>query len=717
MAPSSADTYTAALLTEEDDRDTLAALRADSGIEFIDRVSELHEAMVELRPPVDADVSDEPTRWAYFPWRRTVVRVLGPRAHRRLRLDRNRNLITAEEQQRLGRLRVGVIGLSVGHAVAHTLAAQGVCGGLRLADFDGLEVSNLNRVPASLVDVGVNKAVVAARRIAELDPYLPVQVMTEGVTPATVATFLDGLDVVVEECDSLDVKVLVREHARARRLPVLMATSDRGLLDIERYDLDPSRPLLHGLLGDIDSAALSGLTSKDKVPYVLRILDAAALSPRMAASLVEVGTSLTTWPQLAGEVALGATAVTEAVRRIGLGEPLASGRVRIDAAALLADVDDPLASPPVDVAADDITPDDITPDHAPADLEAGSLAEAVAAAAVRAPSGGNAQPWHIETRRDAVHLWVAPQATTAMDVAYRGSAVALGAAVFNARVAAAAHHRLGGVELGRGDEGTPLRAVVHLGPGDDHDLARLYPAMMRRETNRHHGSGTPIGTDEVGALEAAAQAEGARLTMLTDPHDIARAAEILAATDRIRYLTPHLHSEMFSELRWPGDPAPDSGIDVRTLELGATDLVKLDILRRGEVMANLASWQAGGALGDDTYDRLTSSAALGVISVKGRTLPDYLRGGSATEAVWIAAEQHGVATHPVSPVFLYAHDERELTELSPAFAEELGELQLRFRALTGTGADESEALVLRFSIAPRPAMRSRRRRRSSAAPA
>lgn len=707
-SPAAPNAHTATLLGDADaDRHALARLRADPGIEFVDRASELRSALAELRPAVDDAVATEPTRWAYFPWRRTVVGILGPRAHGRLRLDRNRNLITADEQQRLGRLRVGVVGLSVGHAIAHTLAAQGVCGELRLADFDELDVSNLNRVPASLVDVGVNKAVVAARRIAELDPYLPVRVMTEGVTPATVEEFLDGLDVVVEECDSLDVKVLVREHARARRLPVLMATSDRGLLDIERFDLDPTRPLLHGLLGDIDSAALSGLTSKDKVPYVLRILDATALSPRMAASLVEVGTSLTTWPQLAGEVALGATAVTEAVRRIGLGESLPSGRVRIDAAAMLDGVTDPLATPTADE----------NPDEAAADTEADSVAEKVATAAARAPSGGNSQPWHIDTRPDAVHLWVAPEATSAMDVAYRGSAVALGAAVFNARVAAAAHHRAGEVTLERGDERTPLRAVVRLGHGDDAALGRLYPAMMRRATNRHHGSGTPIGGAEVQALTAAAGTEGARLMLLTDTDELAAAAEILAATDRIRYLTPHLHSEMFSELRWPGDPAPDSGIDVRTLELGATDLVKLDILRRGEVMANLARWQAGSALGDDTYERLTSSAALGVVTVKGRTLPDYLRGGSATEAVWVAAEQHGVAIHPVSPVFLYAHDDRELAELSPAFARELAELRRRFRTLTGTRAEESEALVLRFSIAPRPSMRSRRRRLSTPAPA
>ena len=91
-----------------------------------------------------------------------------------------------------------------------------------------------------MLDLGVNKAVLAARRIAELDPYLTVRVFTAGLTDDTVNEFLDGLDVVVEECDSLDMKAMVREEARARRLPVLMATSDRGLVDVERFDLDPT---------------------------------------------------------------------------------------------------------------------------------------------------------------------------------------------------------------------------------------------------------------------------------------------------------------------------------------------------------------------------------------------------------------------------------------------------------------------------------------------
>ena len=326
-----------------DDRRLLAELRANPQIEVVDSWHLQVASARELRSPIGPESTAECRYWAYYPWRRTVVSMLDPKAFRRVRLDRNRNMITADEQEILGALRIGVVGLSVGHAAAYALAAQGMCGELTLADFDQLELSNLNRVPGTVFDLGLNKATVAARRIAELDPFLPVRVLPSGLTPSLVDQFLDGLDIVVEECDSLDMKAIVREAARRRGVPVLMATSDRGLFDVERYDLEPQRPIFHGLLGDTDVDELCGLTSREKVPHVLRILDAANLSPRGAASLVEIGHTLSAWPQLAGDVALGATAVAEAVRKIGLGEALPSGRVHIDIEKALDHLDDPHA--------------------------------------------------------------------------------------------------------------------------------------------------------------------------------------------------------------------------------------------------------------------------------------------------------------------------------------------------------------------------------------
>ena len=278
MTPVAADTNNcnARLLDATDSADSrlLADLRSDPQIEVVDHWHLQVASAQQVRPPLEPELTVECRFWAYYPWRRAVVSVLGPEAFRRVRLDRNRNMITADEQELLRALRIGVIGLSVGHAVAYAVAAQGLCGELRLADFDQLELSNLNRVPATVFDLGVNKATVAARRIAELDPYLPVRVMTSGLTPDLVEEFLDGLDIVVEECDSLEMKAIVREAARRRGLPVLMATSDRGLVDVERYDLEPQRPILHGLLGDVDTTELRGLANREKIPHVLRILDA-----------------------------------------------------------------------------------------------------------------------------------------------------------------------------------------------------------------------------------------------------------------------------------------------------------------------------------------------------------------------------------------------------------------------------------------------------------
>ena len=691
--------YSAQILDPDDPADSavLERLRADPNVDFLDHRDAQLASLRKLRPPPDPALLAESGRWAYFPWRRTVVAVLGPQGFRAVRLDRNRNNITTREQALLGALRIGVAGLSVGHVIAHTLAAEGICGQLRLADFDHLELSNLNRVPATVFDLGLNKADVAARRIAELDPYLPVEVLASGLTFDNFDEFLDGLDILVEECDSLEMKAVLREGARARGIPVLMATSDRGIVDVERFDHEPQRPILHGLLGQLDLDLLPGMSSREKIPHILRHLDAERLSPRTAASLIEIDRSLSTWPQLASDVVLGASVLAEAVRRIGLGEELRSGRTRIDVRWALTQLDEPEMARP------------FGPAPAPArEAALPGVAGSIAAAAIRAPSGGNVQPWRIEAAPTGITISVAPEHTSAMDVGFRASAVALGAALLNARIAAAAQQVLGPVGFTDDEEGSPLRAALHLQDRSDPRLAGLFDVMLERETNRHHGTAHPIAEATVAMLHAAADREGARVRLLTARDDIAKAAAILAASDRTRYLTPQLHKEMVAELRWPEDADPDTGIDVRSLELDEGQFAMLGILRRADVMAQLAQWNAGSALGEDTRDRILASSALAVVTVSGHALRDYARGGSAVEAVWITAQQQGLGVQPVSPVFLYAHSRAELDALSPGFADELEQLQSEFDRLAGTSGEESVVLVLRLTSAPPASVRSRR---------
>jgi hypothetical protein len=496
------------------------------------------------------------------------------------------------------------------------------------------------------------------------------------------------------------MKAVLREMARSRGIPVLMSTSDRGLVDVERFDLEPTRPILHGLLGEVDAALFPGMSSREKIPHILRHLDAERLSPRTAASLVEVDRSLSTWPQLASDVNLGATALAEAVRRIGLGERLNSGRARIDVGWAL----DQLREPEM-AGTTSIVPPAPQADPAPV-----GVANIVAAAANRAPSGGNVQPWSIETAENGVTIGLAPERTSALDVGFRGSAVAVGAAVFNARVAAAAHSRLGPVTVTNNGEDAPLSATVGFGDGDDPTLGALYEPMLLRVTNRALGKPLELPAPTIVALQSAAYDEGARLRVLTDRTQLEAAAQLLGAADRIRYLTARLHAEMIGELRWPGDADPDTGIDVGSLGLDASDEAVLGILRRADVMAHLAQWNAGTALGDFTRDRVSTASGLGVVTVTGTRLTDFARGGSSAEAVWICAEQHGLAVQPISPVFLYARTSDELSALSAEFSGELARLKSDFRDLARVDTADELVLVMRFTAADRPPVTSRRNR-------
>ena len=681
-------------------REVLRVLREDSSLHLIDRLAEQREQLGEIIPPPNSAIMDEGSRWVYYPWRRSVVRLLAPRSFSTLRLDRNRNKLTRAEQARQRSLCIGIIGVSAGHSIAHVIAMEGLAGEIRLADFDVIELSNLNRIPASVLDLGINKAVVAARRIAEIDPYLRVVVEPEGIGRENLGAFLDGLDVVIEMCDALDMKFLVREAARERRVPVIMETNDRGVLDVERFDLEPDRPIFHGLLGDMDSSKLSGLTTAQKGPYVVRLIGARESSSRGAASLLEVGQTITGWPQLGSEVTLGAATVAAAVRRIGLAGELPSGRVRFDVEEILS------ALGPVEVnleaEADLFMP---PPEDPP--LESDDPIELVVDAARRAPSGGNVQPWRFEADEKEIRFFMNPERSSSMDVAYRGTYVALGAALFNARVQAASLKVLGPVKLF--PEGLPSHhvATMQLGSAGDVGIEPLREFLHSRASNRRMGQPAPVDVKTVQILKRGVEQEGAQLHFATDRAQIDAGADLLAASDRLRFLLPTVHREMLAEVKWPGRDSLEEGLDIRTLEMDPGGYAAMDLLSRPDVMGHLADWRAGSALGMRTKASIMTSSALAVVTVPRADPTWYVRGGAAMERFWLTCDMHGLAVQPTLPVFLYAVDESDLRQLSgERYLDETHQLFERFNEFWGISDGETAVMVFRVFQAPPPTVHS-----------
>ncbi|MFD1550947.1 Rv1355c family protein [Putridiphycobacter roseus] len=336
--------------TSKTDKAELDLLMSNPKVQIFDSILSQISELIEIINPIDQYDHNDTTNavsdylgefsiddygvWVYYPWSNRLVHIVPEQEFITLRTNRNQNKITLEEREILAQKKIGLIGLSVGSAVAVTMAMERTFGELRIADFDSLDLSNLNRIRTGVHNIGVSKVVAIAREIMELDPFLNLKCFTDGITDDNLNDFLTNggnLDVLVDECDSLDIKIKARFAARDLKIPVVMETSDRGLLDVERFDLENDRPILHGLVEDLSLEKLASLkTNKEKLPYVMAIVSPDTISPRAKSSLNEVGKTLRTWPQLASAVALGGGVVTDSVRRMCLGFFTESGRYFVD---------------------------------------------------------------------------------------------------------------------------------------------------------------------------------------------------------------------------------------------------------------------------------------------------------------------------------------------------------------------------------------------------
>lgn len=721
------------------DRSALSALLAATTVQRVhDTVREQLRQLISARDPacsraevdrrahrhLNGKESTEYGVWVWYPWSGDLVHVLPEMEFREVRTDRNRYCITPTEQQRLARMRIGVVGLSVGNAAVLTLAQEGIGGSFKIADFDRLSLSNLNRIRARVADLGIAKTVIAARQLFEIDPYLRIELCPKGIRPEAIDDFLlggGGLDLLVEECDDLPTKVLLRERARVHGIPVIMQTGDRGLLDIERFDVEADRPIFHGLLGSVRAEELRDLSAADKVPFVLEILDADRLSTRAAASLPEVGQTIGSWPQLASGVALGGAIVADAARRLLLGEPVGSGRYYVDPAELIdarhRTHHEPVSATPLFAIADEAQ---AAPSLPPEPAERGTLSDEtarwIAAMGALAPSAHNAQPWALTWHRDDAILECRHDSTRdlpSLDFAHGATWVAFGALFENIDLAAGhlgLHTR---IRTWPRPNDTHLVGTVELSVAPEFEASPLVAQITARITNRRRDTRRPLGAGVAQSLAAVCAESGGHLQLRCERTELAEIGALIGAGDRIGLLNRAMHRDAMGGYRWTPEEvrAKPYGLDIATAELTAAERAALRLLSQWRVAQCLADIGGGRALEDLSRGTVASAAAVGLLTVPGVSRESYLRGGRAMQRMWLTATAEGIALQPMTALpYLFARLERGGGNgLSRHEQAELRELRDRYRRLFETGPDHAEVLLFRLAYAGPPTARSVRR--------
>ncbi|UVO53014.1 molybdopterin-synthase adenylyltransferase MoeB [Sphingomonas sp. SUN039] len=127
-------------------------------------------------------------------------------------------------QMKLRGSRVAVVGAGgIGVPVLQYLAAAGV-GALTVVDDDVVSASNLQRqVLYTTGDVGSPKALLAARRLFDLNPFATVTPVVQRIEAASADTLLAGHDVVVDGTDSFATRLTVADTAWRLHIPLVSA--------------------------------------------------------------------------------------------------------------------------------------------------------------------------------------------------------------------------------------------------------------------------------------------------------------------------------------------------------------------------------------------------------------------------------------------------------------------------------------------------------------
>lgn len=664
------------------------------------------EEKIQGRDPADCGV------WVYYPWRNHLVHLPEEADFVAIRTSRNLYKITPAEREALSRKVVAVAGLSVGNGIALTLAQERLAGELRLADFDELELSNLNRIRGSLCDLGLPKTVITARQIAETDPFIRIRLWPEGIREDNLDAFLgEGgpADLLVEVCDSLDIKVMLRERCRQAGIPVVMDTSDRCMIDVERYDLEPDRPLLHGLAGDLNTDRLRGLTNPQKIPYMLRMIGLETLSARAKVSMLEIGQTIPTWPQLASTVVMGAGITADVSRRILLGHAVVSGRYYADPEAIVPGKA-PLGTP--------YEPPDIRPLTSAliqtltdpwSRAENGGVWPSdetildIIRLAGMAPSSGNDQPWHFHERAGQLFLFHERSRSYSFgDYKELASQISLGSALENLRLAAA--QRGWGTDMEvfpSGDERlvARIRFRAAVGPQPYDELAERIP---ERHTNRRVEEPQSVPGEHLALLKAAAESvPGARLQWTTDRQELMALGGIISKVDRMRIFHPQGHYDFFHrEIIWSDEQAraQKTGMWVGTLEIPPVFVKALEAVKEPEVIDTLRAIDGGRSFEAVTRQSTAAAGAMGFLTMPRFGKEDFIYGGMAGQRLWLMATQLGLAFHPlIAPLYLFPRMLHGGGEgLDPGTVEELRHLRKEFSAIFDTREGEAEIYLFRI---------------------
>ncbi len=265
-----------------------------------------------------------------LPSKKTNIDIPSKKAFFDLTTSRNRQLITIDEQNILRNTVVAFFGLSVGSHAALTWMMESRADAIKIIDPDTISASNLNRLRYGWDDLGKYKVDTVADQILAINPFAKIFSSTK-TDPESIKNFFKKEPIpaiIVDEIDDFESKVLLRKLAKEGKIPLISAADvgDNIHIDIERYDTDREVQPFLGRVPNVNKITFSKLSDLEKKKLIIKLVGFEDNSSRMLESLMSIGGSIVTWPQLGATATISGGAIATIIKKIKLGESVKSGR-------------------------------------------------------------------------------------------------------------------------------------------------------------------------------------------------------------------------------------------------------------------------------------------------------------------------------------------------------------------------------------------------------
>ncbi|HWD03241.1 MAG TPA: hypothetical protein VG674_12400 [Amycolatopsis sp.] len=268
-----------------------------------------------------------------------------------------------------------------------------------------------------------------------------------------------------------------------------------------------------------------------------------------------------------------------------------------------------------------------------------SAVEEALAAAVRAPSPHNTQPWRFVVDGPRIEVWLDRNRVLAVaDPAAREARLSCGAAVCNLVLTLRVNGFDAGVRLMPVPAERDLLAVIRIGGEAWPSVPdrRLAEAVFRRHTNRRPLSALPVSGPAQARLRSAALGEGGLLEFLDASQRYPKVTSLVRRAEAVQVADPRFRAE---SAHWTGR-APGSPDGVPTGAFGPPAEVP--------PVVPLRSSHENTAIPARSFEQ---DPSLAVVLTRDHGAPADVRAGLVLQRVLLTATADGLATSCVSQPF------------------------------------------------------------------